>query len=389
MKYTDIKDDVRIANKGIAILLICSVTPFIRVLLGGYGLLTWALVPAVTLLFFSIIKPQSSDLRFSVLQLEVIFITFILMVSVLYSPSTEVAFSLESAKVQICTIIIFTYILNKKEENVLILLSFVAAIVFIYCYFFSSDFYMGGIRKYILLQNNVWLDPNMVIASFILPCLWSIQYIISRKKIMIKCLLIMFIALSLYGAYLGSSRGGLAAIIMGTLILICVELKPSGKNLVTTAAIVCVLIIAFFVVRKYIPESLLDRMTFKSVSDSGGSGRFSIYSEYLERFFNESNAMRILFGYGKESCKLYLGKSSHNILIDYIWDLGLVGLFFYIIIMFSILKYTICSKSSLAISCLVATIIWSMTISTNDQLLYWVLLYSSVCLARNNQGRTE
>ena len=373
------QQEERISSIGIAVLILCGVTPFMRIVIGGSGILSLVLIPALVLFAYNFKK-----FRFlSGLKVKIILISLWLMFSTIYSP-VQTSLSLENSKVQICTIMIFLYYLNKKEEKILTILAFAAAAVFIYSYFFSSDFYMAGIRKRILWQGTTWLDPNMVIASFIVPAIVGVKLFIEKKGILWKIGIVLFWGLSLYCAFLGSSRGGLIAIVIGAILYLVLELKPSAKTIFPAIGAVIVLIIAFNVVRSYIPENLLQRMTLASVSETGGSGRLDIYSEYIERFFSESNIFRLLFGYGKEACKLYLGKSAHNILIDYLWDLGITGLIFHLVVIFSLIKYCIKSKSVLSISCLVAVIIWSLGISTSDQLLYWVLLYTCVVYATNN-----
>lgn len=371
------KED-KITSKGIISLLICSAAPLMRLLIMGYGLLTWVLIPVLILFAFNMKKLM----KINAVQALVIIISGWLMFSSLYSPSIS-SISLESEKVQICTIILFLCMMNKKEMNILIFTSFLIASFFIYCYFFSSEFYLGGIRKYIYLQNNVRLDPNMVIMSFSVPILYSTLYLIRGNKKILKILIIVFIGLSLYGAFLGGSRGGLVGIAVGVFICIFREINLSAKRFAQIMGIIIIGALVFFFVRSYIPQELLNRMTFQSIQDSGGSGRFDMYNNYLHTFFDNKSVINILFGYGKESCKVILGKSAHNIVIDYLWDLGIVGLLFHFIVSYKVAKYIFKSGSNIAIASLVATMIWSLTISTSNQLLYWTLLYTSYAFASN------
>lgn len=373
----------RISSVGLPSLLIVCAAPLMRLVLHGSGLLSWIIVPCVILTAFNIKKYM-----FCIgIQAYVIIVSFWMIMSNFYSPVTSGNFSLEDIKVQVCTILMFLWLLNIKETKVLILFSFGVALYFIYCYFYKSDFISGGIRKFIMLQEDVWLDPNMVIASFIIPCIWSVWYLISGRHTALKLLLIVFIGLSIYGAFLGGSRGGLIGIVIGSLYVVYKEFKFNRKMMVRTAFIIFILLILISAIRQYIPEDLLKRMTVDSVSESGGSGRFEIYHNYIDSFFEESSIVRTLFGYGMESCKLILGKSAHNVLIDYMWDLGLLGMIFHVFLICSIVKFCFYSKNIVAISCIIATIIWSFTISTSDQLLYWALLYSCICIANISCAR--
>lgn len=368
----------RISLRGASALLICGVTPLARMLIGGSGLLTWVLIPSLFFLFLNI-----KSIRYiNRLQILVILISGWLAVSTLYSPVYSIL-SLEDMKVQICTIIIFLCALNYKEEKVLIGLTYISAVYFIYCYFYSSDFYMGGIRKYILIQGNIWLDPNMVIAGFFVPALFAVIYFIKGKYLPLKVLFVIFLAFSAYGAMLGGSRGGLLAIIAGAVTIVIKEFKIGKKVIFPILGGFIVLVIIVLLIQKYIPQELIERMTLSSVQESGGSGRFDIYSIYLKTFFEQSNLGRIIFGYGKESCVLVLGKAAHNILLDYLWDMGICGLVLHLIVVFNFFSFCWKSRNSLSLGIIIATMVWSLTISTSDQLMYWVLMYIAVTIARN------
>lgn len=368
----------RITSLGIGVLLICGVTPFMRIVIGESGILSFVLIPAILLIGANYKK----YCHLSFFKIQIMLLSFWLMFSALYSPVAS-SITLEKSKVQICTIILFLYFLNKKEEKILVILAFFASFVFIYCYFFSSEFYMAGIRKRILWQENTWLDPNIVIASFIIPCLYSVELFINNKSIILKMAIAVFWGLSLYCAFLGASRGGTIAILIGTVVYLVIRLTPSVKHIFSALGAIALIVVIYNIVKKYIPESLLQRMTLANVAETGGSGRIDIYHNYIDSFFSDTNLFRFFFGYGKESCKLYLGKSAHNVFIDYLWDLGIVGLVAYLAVIGSMIKYCIISKSALSISCIIAIIVWSLGISTSDQLLYWVLLYTCIVFANN------
>lgn len=370
-----------ITFQGVAILLICGVTPLMRYLIGGRGLLTWALIPAIILFLIGFKRV----LALKKVQLLVIIISFWLMVSSIYSPE-GFDFSIESAKVQICTILIFLFLINTKEEKYLLVLSYASAVFFIYCYFFKSEYRLGGIRKYIYITDSVWLDPNMVIASFIIPAILTVYLLLQKKmNIVLRIALIVFLGFSLYCAFLGGSRGGLIGITVGILILLLKEVEIKKKVILPSIVMVFSLIVIILFVRKFIPQDLLSRMTLESIQRSGGSGRFEIYKRALTEFFSGSNLFRFLFGYGKESCQLVLGTASHNILIDYLWDLGVLGLLFHCCVLLSILKFCIHSSSSVAIASVFGVAIWSLTLSTSNQLIYWVLLYTCIVIANNHK----
>ena len=135
------------------------------------------------------------------------------------------------------------------------------------------------------------------------------------------------------------------------------------------------------VLKRVISVELLSRMTLSNITESGGSGRTSIYHDHLIKFFEQPSILRMLFGSGKESCASLLGVASHNTFIDYLWDLGFFGIFIYLIMIIKILKTTWNNSPAFASVC--AIIVWSLSISVSNQLIYWVLLYTCICIAKN------
>lgn len=379
------KED-KLTPLGFSILLLVGITPFMRALFGGRGLLLYGLMIALVCLVFTMLNNGFRIRKISSIQMWMIVISVLMMISPLLS-SFSGSFSLESAKVQIATIILFAYLLNRKETKILVLISYLAAAYFIFCYFFQSDFYLRGARKYIELQPGIWLDPNMVTASFIVPSLFSIYYLVNGRKAWARIFHAVFLILSLYCAFLGGSRGGLLAIVIASVALYFMDFKPTGRRLFFSLGVIVVLIIGMYVVYRNIPEALLQRMTLDSITETGGSGRFGIYTEHFQSFFQRSNVFRLLFGHGREAAVNILGFANHNIILDYLWDLGIIGVVIYIITTIKAIRYCKCNNSPLTIAMMIGIILWSMTVSASNQLIYFVVIYSIVCLSKfyNNE----
>ena len=377
----------KITLRGIAVLIICGITPFMRYTVGGRGLLSLMMLIIIGAYFIGVIK----NVNFSHVKLEkyqkwVLLLTVVYLVSPLFS-SWNQAISFENMKVQLCTLVLFTYIANRKETRVEVALSCLAAILFIYLYIYNGEYYLGGIRQYIALQEGVYLDPNIITASFIIPCVWASRQVLEKRKIWVKIILVAFIFTSLYFSFLGGSRAGILAILIGIGICFVVSFKPTFKHIVIGLIALLVLCVGIVILYSNLPIELQQRMSFTGIQSTDGAGRGDIWSRYISQFF-DSNPLRMLFGYGKESCVNLLGRASHNTIIDYLWDLGVIGLVLYGITIFQCVKFTIKKKNGIAIGSIFAVIVWSLTISASDQLIFWVLIYTIICIAKNDLEKT-
>ena len=380
-----------ITYKGLAIIIIIAIAPFNRYLLSGRGMIYWALLLGIGLFALSILRFNRSMLTLhlddtNIVRVGIIGINIILTVSVLFSPYAN-PLTLNTSKIQLCAVILFSYILNLKEEKIVALMSFIGSIILLYMYFYSSST-RGYIRTYIELMEGVYLDPNMVATAFFIPCAYAASILTSKKKLILKCAMAIFVGFWLYTSFMGGSRSGLLAGIVGIVAYFLAKYRVSAKTIIY--AIIGALFVAFVfsIIKGSLSADILERMTLGAVLESSGSGRTDIWSSHVDMFLS-NNFFRILFGFGRESCANVAGISAHNIIIDYMWDLGIMGLMLYVVVMILIIRYCIASGDAISISILSATVVWSFTISASNQLIYWVLLYYAFMRAHNYRKKTQ
>lgn len=164
-------------------------------------------------------------------------------------------------------------------------------------------------------------DPNYVMA-YVAPSviLSVIVFFYSENKI-IKILMALNAVISVFSCLVASSRAGIVAIALALLTMMIFSEKMKFKAKV---GIVFVLIGAFFLGRffvlNYYNQYALDRL----LHDSDGAGRLEIWRQALEVFLSHP-----FLGGGLNSgstiSSLFLGYTTHSILIDVICDSGIVG----------------------------------------------------------------
>lgn len=360
---------------GIATIIMSIVAPWSRLKFGEQGVMVFGLL----------IYMGSFILNINKIKLESIqrWTIFLFLCSAL-SAISYYGFSMEVIKNQFAAALIFLYIINKKEINVLNVVNVIIAAVFVWMYFNLFEYNGGGVRRYIAVQE-LFLDPNIVGVSFIIPTVLSISFISDSNRLLNKIVGIGFLGVTIVAVLLSGSRGVLLALMIASAIY---YIKTSGsKNIrrliyIAIAAVSVIFIFSLF--SDLFTDELLSRFTTQDLEDSGGSGREELASRALTYMFEyDANVGNTFFGYGFGTAVDILGKGIHNTALDYLWGMGILGFILYCVVHVKIFKYCWRSGSAVSISCLIGTLMWSLTVSASDVLVYWAVLYACIAYAKN------
>ena len=79
----------------------------------------------------------------------------------------------------------------------------------------------------------------------------------------------------------------------------------------------------------YIPDLITERFSLEFSINDGGANRFEIWKRLLD-YFGDSTLFRKVFGYGAGTVTDYAwqGRVAHNVYIEVLVEMGLIGLFF-------------------------------------------------------------
>lgn len=370
------ESDSYITIYGMINIILCVVAAFMRVTIFARGILLIATIIAIPFILFTVIGNR----MFVISKFQSLLILFFLCSAL--SSIAFGGFGVNSIKIQIACILVYYYFLNKREEEMLKKALYVVAIFFIYAYFFKFEYYGGGIRRYISLQQGVYLDPNLVGGSFIIPTALSVEKIIDDKSVRKKVMNIVFIILSVYVNILGGSRGTLISMLISAGIVFLLKARYDSKKIIYMFLVLLVLGVLFMRYSYLFPKEILFRFTASSLEQSEGSGRVELLSRAINYMLNDDNIVHFLFGYGLGSAKYIIGKGIHNTAMDYLWGLGISGFVFYLLLHYCIFCKCIKSKSALSIACLISSLIWSMTLSLSNEIMYWINLYCCIVFAQ-------
>lgn len=231
------------------------------------------------------------------------------------------------------------------------------------------------------------VDPNYFITSmvFVVACLMYLTFKPGRrylKAIYIAEMLVIVVYTLLIG-----TRGGLLAILTVILFGMLVASKQPVKLLVTFAVAAFVLL-AF--AKAFVPQDMLSRFTLKNMLSSGGSGRTTIWKNYLS-IYSSGNPLQLLFGFGKDvPPKIYLesfgrGYYAHNLYVKELVEGGIVGLALFLYLCLKTLVTAKRRKNGLVFCAFAGFLVGSLFLDMDNMRIYWILMFFAYM--RTEDGR--
>lgn len=354
----------------------------------GNSLLKLATIPIAISLVVTIISTKSL-LKFNYVHLFLLVYTF----------STAITLFVSSSNVELDYV--FGYFLNaglfvclslleyndrelKLLENVQVLL--LAIIVMLTL--LSNGTWSGRTTLMIFGQTT---DPNYFVGFFIFPLVITMKKIIHSKY---RLLYILLAALSIYCVFLSGSRGGLLAVVV-TIVAFALmyPAKIKSKLLVAAAGLVFV-VSAWIVLRPFLPENIIERMSLQSVLETGGTYRLDIWGSMIKEIISSPN--ELIFGRGIVAMhNAFINGSwaevgAHNQIIQVLYNQGIFGLVSFLLL--TIVAFMRCSgkRKTVAIA-IIGMMALSMSLSFNQTTrTFWNLIaYAAFAFPENKQPNLE
>lgn len=176
-------------------------------------------------------------------------------------------------------------------------------------------------NRFALMFGEHEYDPNYLCISLVFPILYYIDKIFSVK---FKFKYIINIFVFLFVVFLTGSRGGLLSVIGAIIYYLIITKKLSVKNIIVISCF------AFIVIGCLVPIIEIDVINRLSVSQmvaDGGSGRLTIWRSILNGVYT-GDLNNQIFGHGigtSNIVNVFSNHAAHNMWIDSISDLGLIG----------------------------------------------------------------
>ena len=288
----------------------------------------------------------------------------------------------------VCFFVVFVcWPVSARELQCIASVSVVQMVVFIgicmrYVSFAYGSIYMG-IRDIV--------DPNYLVTNSLLMIAFFLYKFQQTKKISVVYALIQVCILFLYIvciAFIGS-RGGLVtacAVIVAYLLL---QTRKPLRAVLFLAVIGIIGLILFF---NLLPSYITERFTLQHILQDGGSGRLTIWSNYLS-YYAEQNLDFWLFGAGRDvpPTQIYLPEFgvvyySHNLFIKVLIEGGIVGLALLVGSIVYLLRKGIVNKNGMFVAALIAFVVGAIFLDLDNMRIFYLILAYGVSINKRTMS---
>lgn len=173
-------------------------------------------------------------------------------------------------------------------------------------------------------------------------------------------------------------RSGIIILSVSVLLLYYNDFMHKKRLKAKTVIAALFILIGVLVIYYSKSDSISDiSQRFSMLEEDGGSGREDIYKDVINRYAS-ANLVQQIFGQGFNSVRgdgedSTVALSAHNDFLEVMYDFGLVGLFFYVLIHLSLIKWTIRlfrAGSPLAFSVLISYVCFFVMSMVSHLILY-------------------
>lgn len=288
----------------------------------------------------------------------------------------------------LCFFVVFVcWPMSARELQCIASVSVVQMVVFIgicmrYVSFADGSIYMG-IRDIV--------DPNYLVTNSLLMIVFFLYKFQQTKRISVVYTLIQVCILFFYIvciAFIGS-RGGLVTACAVIVVYLLLQTRKPLRAVLFLAVIGIIGLILFF---NLLPSYITERFTLQHILQDGGSGRLTIWSNYLS-YYSEQNLDFWLFGAGRDvpPTQIYLPEFgvvyySHNLFIKALIEGGIVGLTLLVGSIVYLLKKGIANKNGIFVATLIAFVVGAIFLDLDNMRIFYLILAYGVSINKHTMG---
>lgn len=261
--------------------------------------------------------------------------------------------------------IIFIHVQWTDREKKLFKYMIVLSTILVCSIIFSHINFGSSRRLYLSLGRNI--DQNFLSANLIFGTALVSNSIFKAKKSYIK---FFFFALLIWNLicilYLGS-RGSL----LGNIAVIFTVMWLNRKTVNIKAILISVILVSLVIAAALMlmPEWIIERFNIFNMVESSGSGRLTVWKNYLYYYSSESLPV-ILFGYGRgfiyDRTSFVYGKCSHNIFIKSLVEGGIIGFILHTFLFVEMIITTLKAKSHDMLAVIIGYIVCGFFLDLDD-----------------------
>lgn len=230
----------------------------------------------------------------------------------------------------------------------------------------------------LFLSLDATIDPNFLSTNFCIAFSAFFELFFFYRKTSIR-IFILFLASNLaFVLFILASRGamlGMMAIIISNVFFRCdyLKYKSSFRN-ASLVVLLTILVFSYFIVFDLIPPSMFERYSLSVMVESKGTGRIPIYKRALDNYLNNLTLKETLFGTGFGTYLMVspTKEAAHNIYINVLVELGVVGLFIFLVFIFKSLRNAYARRNCFAFSALLGLCICGLSLDICISRVLWL-----------------
>lgn len=286
----------------------------------------------------------------------------------------------------VCFFIVFAcWPATEKEIQTIASASVLQMVVFILiCVRYAT---VSGGSIYMGIRDMV--DPNYLVTNSLMMIVF---FLYKFQQTIRNSVIYAIVQAIILCAYIGcivfiGSRGGLLTVCA---VIIVYMLLQTRKPLRTFIVLVVIGIIGVIVFFNAVPSYITERFTLEHILQDGGSGRLTIWSNYLSYYADQMPSFWI-FGAGRDvpPTEIYLvefGREyySHNLFIKALMEGGVIGIALLIGSMVYLLRNGIKNKNGLFVAALIAFVVGAMFLDLDNMRIFYIIAAFGVSLSRAN-----
>lgn len=288
----------------------------------------------------------------------------------------------------LCFFVVFAcWPASAKELQCIASVSVIQMVVFIVICMRYVSFAYGSI--YMGIRDIV--DPNYLVTNSLLMIAFFLYKFQQTKRISVVYTLIQVCILFFYIvciAFIGS-RGGLVTACAVIVVYLLLQTRKPLRAVLFLAVIGIIGLILFF---NLLPSYITERFTLQHILQDGGSGRLTIWSNYLS-YYAEQNLDFWLFGAGRDvpPTQIYLPEFgvvyySHNLFIKALIEGGIVGLTLLVGSIVYLLKKGIANKNGIFVATLIAFVVGAIFLDLDNMRIFYLILAYGVSINKRTMG---
>lgn len=237
---------------------------------------------------------------------------------------------------------------------------------------YSDTSLMGG--RMTVEINGAYQDPNYLVGFLIFTIINYLEGFMEKRSIKEFIMFCIFVIVT----FLTGSRGGLLAVLGAILFYISIWMKSKGFKFSSVIKLVIFIILLAIILNislEMLPTTLAQRFDVSYTLGDGGANRLELFESALNAYKTFSGFNK-LFGQGAGTIRYftYSGHVAHNIWIESLIEIGIVGTSILFMFYFLYFKKAWRIKEYVAAASFVGYIIMTLSMSLYSYKPIWNII---------------